>query len=599
MCGISGIHNYSNKTINAEEIIKKIINIQKLRGPDGNGIWMSECNKVTFGHNRLSIIDLSENANQPFKSYDENFVITFNGEIYNYKQIKAELIQKKIKFKSNSDTEVLLEAYKYWNLEFLQKLRGMFSFAIWDIKNKKLVLARDPFGIKPLYYSNLNGVFYFASQIKSLLSINNISRKKSDAGIVSFYLLGHLQDPFTLYKDIKSLEKGSCMVIDNFGNINKFEYANIKDEIINSEGLVFKNKKDAISNLNELINETVNYHEVSDVPIDYCLSSGIDSSTIVASIKNKKNSKALTIDLDNDNLISNEKLLAKKTSLINEIPHFTAKIDKKEIKELINLFYDNMDSPTNDGLNNFLITHCAKKNNTKVMVSGVGGDEFFFGYPSFTRIPLINNITNLIPKNRICNYFFNSLLLNFFNKKKLNPKYPLIYNYGKDLENTFLLQRSLFMPNDIKEMINSNEFKLGWDELGILENIYKDTKDIKSKKLSIMHLEIKYYLCSKLLRDIDWTSMSHSIEIRTPFVDWFFFKKLMPLLKSNINFNKKSLLDTVKNKIPNELYKRKKTGFGIPYKDYLNKVIGVKTIYPNALKDWSIFSYKKYLNINK
>ena len=123
MCGISGIHNYSNKIINTKEIINKIINIQKLRGPDGNGIWESACKKVTFGHNRLSIIDLSKNANQPLKSYDENFVITFNGEIYNYKQIKAELLQKKIKFKSNSDTEVILEAYKYWKLEFLQKLR--------------------------------------------------------------------------------------------------------------------------------------------------------------------------------------------------------------------------------------------------------------------------------------------------------------------------------------------------------------------------------------------------------------------------------------------------------------------------------------------
>ena len=475
----------------------------------------------------------------------------------------------------------------------------MFSFAIWDIKNKKLILARDPFGIKPLYYSNTNGVFYFASQIKSLLSINNINKKKSDAGVVSFYLLGHLQDPLTLYKDINSLEKGTCMVIDNLGKINKYEYANIKNEIINSEGLKFKNKDDAISSLNELIDETVSYHEIADVPVDYCLSSGIDSSTILASIKNKKNSKALTIDLDDHNFISNEKLLAKKTALINEIPHLTAKIDRKEMNELINLFYEKMDSPTNDGLNNFLISYYAKKNNTKVMVSGVGGDEFFFGYPSFARIPLINNIVNLIPKIKIFNYFFNSLLVNFFNQKKLNPKYPLVYSYGKDLENAFLLQRSLFMPNEIKEMINSNEFKLGWNELGILENIYLDTKNIESKKLSIMYLEIKYYLCSKLLRDIDWTSMSHSIEMRTPFVDWFFFKKLLPILKSNIDIDKKCLLDTVKNKIPKELYKRKKTGFGIPHKDYLNKVIGVKTKYPNALKDWSIFTYKKYSENNK
>ena len=152
MCGISGIYNYLDKSINSKSIIEKIVKLQHARGPDDQGIWESECKKICFGHNRLAIIDLSQKGKQPFISNDEKLVITFNGEIYNFKEIREELIKKNINFKSNSDTEVILESYKFWGLYFIKKLRGMFAFALWDSIKKKLILVRDPFGIKPLYY---------------------------------------------------------------------------------------------------------------------------------------------------------------------------------------------------------------------------------------------------------------------------------------------------------------------------------------------------------------------------------------------------------------------------------------------------------------
>ena len=240
----------------------------------------------------------------------------------------------------------------------------------------------------------------------------------------------------------------------------------------------------------------------------------------------------------------------------------------------------------------------AKKNGSKVIVSGVGGDEFFFGYPSFKRIPAINNFFKYIFNIKSVDVFFKSTFYNFLKKNSLNTKYSGIYDYGRNLGTSFLLQRSLFLPHEIKEFLDPSIFKSGWEELNILENLKQDIKNIKESKLSIMYLEIKYYLCSKLLNDLDWTSMSHSIEMRTPFVDWFFFKKLIPLLKSNININKHSLLDTVKDKIPKELYSRKKTGFGIPHKNYLEKISSDKIQYSNPIKDWSIFSYNKYLTNN-
>lgn len=596
MCGISGLFNFTNRKIEAKNIINKIVKIQNLRGPDDNGQWQSDCKKVLFGHNRLSIIDLSKKGKQPFVSLDKNITITFNGEIYNYKEIKEELISKNIKFKSNTDTEVIIESYKFWGLEFLKKLRGMFAFGLWDNLNKKLILARDPFGIKPLYYSIKNGVCYFASQVKSFKSINEINNEKSEAGIVSYFMWGHVQEPYTLYKDIKSLEKGTCMVIDMSGNIKNIKYADIKKEIIETNPLNLKNYNEKIEYLKESIEETVRYHQISDVPITFLLSSGIDSSTIVASTNNNKSCNALTLDLDEEKQAYNEKFLAKKTAEINSIPHVVEKVSHEEVNLLIDQFFKNMDQPTNDGLNSFLISYISKKKlNSKVIISGVGGDEFFFGYPSFTRIQKINSVMKFIPNFKIVDKIFKTNFYKFLKRKKLNTKVSGIYSYGRTIENTFLLQRSAFLKNEFEDMISPDILQKGIDEIDIHNNLKKDINGIKNKKLSIMYLEIKYYLCSKLLNDLDWTSMHNSIEMRTPFVDFFFFKKILPFLKSHSDISKKLLLDTVKEKVPNELYKRQKTGFGIPHKKFIDIYFEQKTKYKNPLKDWSILSYQKYL----
>ena len=597
MCGITGIYNYLNKPINSKSIIEKIVKMQHARGPDDQGVWESKCKKVCFGHNRLTIIDLSKNGKQPFISKDENFVITFNGEIYNFKEIKKELIANNIYFKSNSDTEVIIESYKYWGLDFVKKLRGMFAFALWDSIKKKLILARDPFGIKPLYYAKKNDVYYFASQVKSLLTIEDINFNKSEVGIVSYYLWGNIQEPFTLYKDIKSIERGTCKIINNDGKEENFKYADIKKTILNSNSLDLKNEKDAIFYLKNIVEETVKYHQVSDIPVTFLLSSGIDSNVILASINDneKKNCSALTLDFDCEEIVD-ESFLAKKAASLNNIAHRIGKISDNEIKNLTDFFYNKMDLPTNDGLNNFLVSYIAKKYGSKVIISGVGGDELFFGYPTFKRIPRLNNILKFFPNSKLINNFFKYNIYPFLKKNTLNTKYSGIYEYGRNLESAFLLQRSLFLPHEVKEILTPKIFESGFEELNILENMKEDIKDIQEKRLAIMYLEIKYYLCSKLLRDSDWASMSHSLEMRTPFVDWFFFKKLVPLLKSNININKKTLLSCTEGKVPNELYNRKKTGFQTPLLSYLSKLTKDKIKYSRPIKDWAIFSYNKYLN---
>ena len=601
MCGISGIFNYSNKYFNGQPVIKKINDIQSDRGPDDNGIFESNNKKIIFGHTRLSIIDLSKDAKQPFISKDEDYILTFNGEIYNYKELKNELIKMNVSFKSNSDTEVLVESYKMWGTKCLDKLRGMFAFALWDKKKNILFLARDPFGIKPLYYSNIGGIFYFASQIKSLLSIKEISKTKNNESVFNYYLWGNILEPSTIHKDIMSLEKGSYKIININGSIQNFNYANIKESILKSENFTFKNKLESQEYLKEIIDDTVKVHQISDVPVQILLSAGIDSNAILASTNNtfKENLTSLTVDFGYDN--NDETYLASLSSRNNNIKHNIEKISVNESEDLLKKFFKKMDSPTNDGFNSFSASYAAKKSKKKVLLTGVGGDELFSGYPSFNRIPKITKIMNMLPSNINLKNFYLSKFEKFLKNNRLNTKIAGLFKYGKSVDKAFLLQRSLFLPEEIQEILLSNQNQLNINQLNIFNSIEDDVKGFENMRISIIYLEIKYYLCAKLLKDIDWTSMSNSIEMRTPLVDWIFFKKIIPLIKSNIKIGKKDLFNCYSEKLPMEIYKRKKTGFSIPHKKLLNQYTNsnYRFKYSKPIKDWSIFCFKNYLSYEK
>ena len=594
MCGISGIYNCSDKDISPKKIIENIIKLQDRRGPDDRGIWESECKKIIFGHNRLSIIDLTDKARQPLISKDNNLVITFNGEIYNYKEIRNELSQNKVTFKSNSDTEVILESYKYWGIEFVKKLRGMFAFAIWDNAKKKLILARDPFGIKPLYYLKKNNILFFASQLKSILSIDKLSFEKSGRSVLDYYLWGNIREPFTLYKDIYSLERGTVKIFDSKFNDTSYEYANLKEAIIKSKKNYFKNESELNEKLNYLIKDTVNYHQVSDVPVTFLLSSGIDSNILLAASKKKLNTNfnALTIDFSEK---LKESPLAQVGSKMNKIDHIIEKVDDNEIAELISKYYKFMDMPTNDGLNNYVVSYLAKKKGSKVLISGIGGDEIFSGYPSFKRIPIMKKISKIIPNNKNFQKFVYNISYKILSQFNKNTKYAGVLKYSHNTFDSFMLQRCVFTPEEIMELINSKIIDEAISDLEFQNQNEINDKDFENEQLKIMYFEIKYYLCSKLLRDSDWASMANSVELRTPFVDWFFFNELLPILKSNIKISKRNMLDSFKGQTPPELYNRKKTGFAIPYKQYFKKVSGVQHKYSDPIKDWSILSYEKYL----
>ena len=309
--------------------------------------------------------------------------------------------------------------------------------------------------------------------------------------------------------------------------------------------------------------------------------------------KDKKNIDAITLDFDYRNRPS-EIPLAKKTAKKNNINHKIFKITLEEKRKLTMNFFKKMDSPTNDGLNNYLISYFAKKNKSKVIMSGVGADEVFFGYKSFKRLARLNNfvkLTKKIPFFKSLSALYKYLLSN----KHINPKLKFLLSYGDEIKNSYTLQRAVFLPEEIEEISYTTKFLKNYVEEFYENNFSYDIEKLEDTNIQIMYLEIMNYLVPKLLRDSDWVSMDNSVELRTPYVDWHFFNNILPLLKSNILVTKKNLAVCKKNRLPKEIFSRKKTGFDIPYNEYSHIISDKSTVSASPIRNWTILSYKNYL----
>ena len=593
MCGITGILDFKKKIKDPLLLINKLNELNKSRGPDDRGTWSNNDKNIFFGHTRLSVIDLTKNGKQPFLSYDKKISLIFNGEIYNFKDLKKILIQKNYIFASNTDTEVILHSYIEWGIDFIDKLRGMFSIAIWDENLKKLFLIRDQFGIKPLYYSADSNFFCFSSSIKSLINSKLVSNKRSSKSLTNYLLWGNTKDPDTIYDKIKSVEKGTYVVVDQNNNFFIKRYSDLIENIQNIEGYNFSDKDEAKSYLKEIIHETVNYHLNSDANLGLALSSGLDSNLILDNIKPEFNEKikTLTVDFNIDGTIKDEIEIAKKFSLEKKIFHKVVNLDQLNIKQELKYFFNEMDTPSNDGFNTYILSKLAKDNNVKVLLTGIGADEIFMGYPSFNRAKKYLNILKLISK---FNYkkMPKKTVAYFVKKFNFNPKNSEIFDI-KSLLDLFLLSRRLFLDDEVKEILYEYQQDIDNNRLPPL-TVHQDFYKLETNQ-QLMYLEIEHYLCPKLLKDSDWASMANSVELRTPFVDWEFFKKYLKLFKSNVTVDKKFIYETFKNSLPKELENRKKSGFGIPH-NYLLKEIGHKTYSKNGLKDWSLVCLKNYFN---
>ncbi len=540
MCGIFGF-NFEDKNL-ALKISEKLLH----RGPDDSGIFIDD--GLTLGHRRLSIIDLSERGRQPMFNEDGTLVLVFNGEIYNFKELKGEL-KENHEFISNTDSEVILHLYEDYGIDFINKLRGMFAFALYDMKKKNIILARDRIGKKPLYYYYDGNTFIFSSELPAILEAG-VKKEISYRGLSSYLVFGFVQSPFTILKNVYKLEPGQILIYSNDGvklkkywDLNPYSYYNDLDYIVNR--------------IRNLLFESVKLRMISDVPLGAFLSGGIDSSVIVYIMK-KISESVKTYSIGFDFYLDESKFAEYVADYFNT-EHKTFFISVDNAQKIFNDVISYLSEPINDPalIPVFLLSKNARRH-VKVVLTGEGGDELFGGYERYRAIKFY-----LLPK--FIKKIGINLILNkskYFKYIKKEEKYRIISYMNKNLGNFYLSIISTFLPYEIKKMCRRLNFEF---------NVKFNSADLLNEA---MVYDIKTSLADGLLMKVDFMTMANSLEARTPYLDHILvdFATRIPSNYKIKFFNEKYVLKkTFEKDIPKNIIKRKKQGFFVPINEWISK----------------------------
>ena len=574
MCGIAGIfeYHYASNPVDERELVH-IRDHMVRRGPDGAGLWLSEDRHAGLAHRRLAIIDLNERSAQPMASRDGRYLITFNGEIYNYKALKAELIQKGVEFRTESDTEVILALFAREGAAMLPKLRGMFAFGIYDQQQRKLFLARDPYGIKPLYYADSGWTVHFASQVKALLQSPRISKDPEPAGHVGFYLWGSVPEPYTLYLQIRALPAGSYLWVDELGAAAPQSYFSIARVFHETPAAVGVGQAEVNAAVREALLDSVRHHLVADVPVGAFLSAGIDSGALVGLMTELNLSQVQTITLAFDEFegrSTDEAQLAAKSAATYGTQHSTRRISRKEFEADLPNIFAAMDQPSIDGINTWFVAKAAAEKGLKVAVSGLGGDELFAGYKSFADLPRWVRWLRLPSHVPGAGWFFRQLATPVARAARLSPKLPGMLSFGGSTAGAYLLKRGLFLPWELQSLLDPVMIREGLSRLSTLEWMNRLLSP-PTPSARVATLEASIYMRNQLLRDADWAGMAHSLEIRVPLVDSTLLRALAPYLRAQVITDKRTLSASARPALPGEVIARSKTGFVTPIAQWLQE----------------------------
>jgi len=539
------------------------------RGPDSKGQWAGE--GVVLGHRRLAILDLDARANQPMVSTDGRYTIVFNGEIYNFRELRRALEADGVAFRTTSDTEVLLALFARERERMLPRLRGMFAFAIWDTQSRELFLARDPYGIKPLYYTRTKEALLFASQVKALLASGLVSTEREPAGLVGFYLWGSVPEPWTLFRDVFALPAGHSLRVcagvpespvcwnDIRGHWQK-EGCNITAQELQER-------------VREAVNDSVRAHLVADVPVSVFLSGGVDSA-VLAGLASGLGAHVEGITIGFEEFAGrheDEVPVAAAIAAHYDLPHHVRRVSRAEFEHDIPHILDAMDQPSIDGVNTWFASKAAAERGYKVVLSGVGGDELFCGYSSFRQIPrtsALGRAIAAIPGARAllgapCAYLA---------KSRAQPKFAGVPAFMDSLEGAYFLNRSLFLPEELPALMRADIAQEGLARLGGSPPgmIQADARDGAA---AVGLLESTLYLRNQLLRDSDWASMAHSLELRTPLVDAALLETLAHYVSGFAGGAGKGMLaQSPKKPLPDLVVNRPKTGFGLPMAKWFSEM---------------------------
>jgi asparagine synthase (glutamine-hydrolysing) len=571
MCGIVGIfaHGSRAQPVDRWELVK-MRDRMAARGPDGAGEWIAADSRVGFGHRRLSIIDPDERASQPMLSADGRLVITFNGEIYNYQALREELKAAGAALRTTSDTEVLLHLYARYGAEMVRRLRGMFTFGIWDEAKQRLLLARDPYGIKPLYTADAGGTFRFASQVKALLAGGGISGAVDPAGVTAFHLFGSVPEPFTLYRDIRALPAGHIQWVDKAGPRTSEPFANLAGILADGREQGVPPAAELPARVRAAVGDSVRAHLVADVEVGSFLSAGVDSGAVLGLMRDaqQRRIRAITLAFDEyEGTPQDEAPLAARVAAQYGVEHIVRRIGKREFEDDLPAILDAMDQPSIDGINTWFVAKAAKEAGLKVALSGIGGDELLAGYPSFVDLPRWKRRYG--PFARIPGFGSSArMLLRALapNMVRERPKALGMFEYAGTWAGTYLLRRGLFLPHELTEIMDPALAEEGLRQLAPLGQLTQSlSPDPGSDIGRVCALESGQYLRNQLLRDADWAGMAHGIEIRTPLVDAELLRSLAPIIPAlRPGTGKMALAAAPSLPLPGEIVARSKTGFGVP-----------------------------------
>lgn len=552
MCRIAGIANKKLTPAALQLMVKKMCQLQQHGGPDDEGFYTDEKNHLVLGHRRLALIDLSPGGHQPMYYADKRFVITYNGELYNYIELKEELKKAGYNFSTASDTEVILAAFMAYGKRAFAKFNGMFAFALYDRKEEAIYLVRDAAGIKPLYYAATDDGLAFASEVRALASVNYLNNA-THCWQVYFLAYGHLPEPITTLQDVKPVPKG-CFIKYTLPaektELEVFSYFSFVEK--------YESREEAIKLVQTELAASVKRHLIADAPIGVFLSGGLDSSVIALLAKKNHQSALKTLSI----VFSEEKYSEKKYQDILQqslnCNHYQHLLTKEEFDNNLSAVFKAMDLPSCDGINTWFISKAASQNNLKAVLSGIGGDELFGGYPSFNRMKTANTLAKL--PSRILRAG------KFANAKKIKRA---VYLSIKSPVGRYLFLRGQFTPQTIAHELNIDE-KQVWEllqQLPIVNSIAHQTP-----KNQASWIETNLYMQNQLLRDSDVMSMAHGVEIRVPFLDKEFLKLVFSIssaVKYNGENDKQLLIDSFKTELSPQIWNRPKMGFSFPFAEWM------------------------------
>ena len=579
MCGIAGYFGQGDR-----EILSRMAGLINYRGPDDEGFYAND--KIGFAHRRLSIIDLS-GGHQPIANEDNKIRVIYNGEIYNYKELRDELKKFGHQFKTESDTEVIVHSYEQWGVDCFHRLNGMFAVAIWDERQEKLVLARDRYGEKPLYWSKTKNGLIFASEIKSILAHPLANKNLNHLAVYQFFSFDYVPQPATIFNDIFKLENGSFLIFQN-GEVKIENFYEIKF----AESKI--NFASALSQLEDLLRDSVERRLTADVPVGVFLSGGIDSSTVAYFAKKIRNDlKTISIGFSEPSF--DESLQAKQVAKFLKTEHYHKEFKSQDLIEIVPEIIAKLDEPFGDPsiLPTFLLARFARQV-VKVALGGDGGDELLMGYPNHQVQKIISRLglSDICPKGDYFRAIENLLPvsdknLTFFYKAQ---------RYCHSLGYSALYRDFLSIGGYIRGIENMFNFKLKEPQLfNFAKEFLKEYPNLNYlQKVNLLFL--KFYLQDDILFKVDRAGMYNGLEVRAPFLDYRLadFLNSLPLNYKLRGWQTKYLLkELMKDKLSREIVYRKKKGFGVPLTAWLR----------NELKDYtqeilSESEIKKYDLIN-